>query len=445
MRGLIQDLLVKWTKTLELDLKEEKEHLTEHRKALECFKLLYNKEKDKNKQLEESLSLLENKLGPSQPLSDSFVSEVLVALTKLQKKTVALHTAADSSFSSQKTLLRTLKEKNKHLNKENRFLARRIQNLPNRFYVVCRIRPIDQTFLRFGDSPIFAETAEKENAEKSARTTVSSVRIDNTNFFFDKVFTTEKEFRAIAAAFVDSFLVGGSVCVIAYGQTGSGKTHTISSLFALFAEGLEALGPEQQLRFCATEIYLEKSTVLTETELQQHNFSKQKLLALFHRTAAKRRKSLNVLNNESSRSHVIYRLSKNGATAVFVDLGGAEKRLFGQEDAKAYAETKSINSGLFALRKMVAEVRQGKKYLSYRNSVLTTILYKQLLERHVPKFFFVACIVDSFLCKDDSVRTLEFAQRVFKTDLESVKEESLDSSFTDIKQKIHSLKSQLGK
>jgi kinesin family protein C1 len=259
-------------------------------------------------------------------------------------------------------------------------------------------------------------------------------RYEDYSFEYDKVFgdwVSQSDLFDDLSDFVQSAIDGYDVCVFSYGQTGSGKTHTMQgegtgdlrgiiprSVQKILREGhllqktwdfhvqasfveiynetlkdlLNDMGDSSDdimhgndnlsvRKDFGGRVYVEGLTcALIDTKDAQKGMNQlQKILDF----AAKNRSVASTkMNEESSRSHAIFRLDIVGqhrdtrATMTgslhLVDLAGSE-RLDGSEsnrDPKLQKETQSINKSLSALGDVFSALECNASHVPYRNSKL---------------------------------------------------------------------------
>jgi len=89
------------------------------------------------------------------------------------------------------------------------------------------------------------------------------------------------------------------------------------------------------------------------------------------------------INSESSRSHVLFNIEVKGTFLNILDLCGNEVLTY-KFDEKQRAETNSINLSLFTLNAVISDLCQKNeaKFIPFRNSVLTRLLKKSLIDEN---------------------------------------------------------------
>lgn len=243
-----------------------------------------------------------------------------------------------------------------------------------------------------------------------------------TAYSFDRVFrsdcNTQEVYEEGAKAVALSVVSGINSSVFAYGQTSSGKTYTMNGITEYTAADIyDYIGKHEErafvLKFSAIEIYnevvrdllsaentslrlwddAEKGTYvenLTEVILRDSDHLKE----LISVCEAQRRTGETYLNENSSRSHQILKLTiessareflgKDKSTTLvasvnFVDLAGSERASQALSAGARLKEGCHINRSLLTLGTVIrklSKVRNG--HIPYRDSKLTRILQPSL-------------------------------------------------------------------
>ncbi|ONM56693.1 kinesin-like protein KIN-7J isoform X1 [Zea mays] len=242
------------------------------------------------------------------------------------------------------------------------------------------------------------------------------------SYTYDRVFNPECSTRQVyeegAKQVALSVLSGINSSIFAYGQTSSGKTYTMVGITERsMADIYDYIDkhPEREfvLKFSAMEIYNEavrdllrpdatqlrllddpeKGTVvekLTEETLRD----KGHLLELLAVCEAQRQIGETAMNETSSRSHQILRLTIESsakqfmgrgksstllACVNFVDLAGSERASQTQSAGVRLKEGSHINRSLLTLGKVIRQLSKGRNgHIPYRDSKLTRILQSSL-------------------------------------------------------------------
>uniref|UniRef100_A0A0E0LXN6 Kinesin motor domain-containing protein n=2 Tax=Oryza punctata TaxID=4537 RepID=A0A0E0LXN6_ORYPU len=254
------------------------------------------------------------------------------------------------------------------------------------------------------------------------RSTVPERAMFPTAYTYDRVFGPDSSTRQVyeegAKEVALSVVSGINSSIFAYGQTSSGKTYTMTGITeysVLDIYDYIEKHPEREfiLRFSAIEIYNEavrdllshdttplrllddpeKGTTvekLTEETLRDKDHLRD-LLAVCE---AQRQIGETALNETSSRSHQILRLTiesstrqylgrGNSSTLVacvnFVDLAGSERASQTASAGVRLKEGSHINRSLLTLGKVVRQLSKGRNgHIPYRDSKLTRILQSSL-------------------------------------------------------------------
>uniref|UniRef100_A0A0E0ENP0 Kinesin motor domain-containing protein n=1 Tax=Oryza meridionalis TaxID=40149 RepID=A0A0E0ENP0_9ORYZ len=254
------------------------------------------------------------------------------------------------------------------------------------------------------------------------RSTVPERAMFPTAYTYDRVFGPDSSTRQVyeegAKEVALSVVSGINSSIFAYGQTSSGKTYTMTGITeysVLDIYDYIEKHPEREfiLRFSAIEIYNEavrdllshdttplrllddpeKGTTvekLTEETLRDKDHLRN-LLAVCE---AQRQIGETALNETSSRSHQILRLTiesstrqylgrGNSSTLVacvnFVDLAGSERASQTASAGVRLKEGSHINRSLLTLGKVVRQLSKGRNgHIPYRDSKLTRILQSSL-------------------------------------------------------------------
>lgn len=240
-------------------------------------------------------------------------------------------------------------------------------------------------------------------------------------YTFDKVFgpvcSTQKVYEEGARDVALSALTGINATIFAYGQTSSGKTFTMRGITENAVRDIYRHiknTPERDyvLRVSGLEIYNEtvvdllnhesgalrllddpeKGTIV-EKLVEELAKDSQHLRHLIDVCEAQRQVGETALNDKSSRSHQIIRLTIESslrensgriksfiACLNFVDLAGSERASQTNADGTRLKEGSHINRSLLTLTTVIRKLSAGKKngHIPYRDSKLTRILQPSL-------------------------------------------------------------------
>lgn len=273
------------------------------------------------------------------------------------------------------------------------------------------------------------------------------------SFTFDKVFgpasVTEAVYEEGVKNVALSALMGINATVFAYGQTSSGKTYTMRGItekavndiynhimnnpernFTIKISGLEIYNenvrdllnsePGRSLKLLDDP---EKGTVV-EKLVEETAKDDKHLRHLISICEAQRQVGETALNDNSSRSHQIIRLTIQSthreeadcvksfvATLNFVDLAGSERAAQTHADGTRLKEGCHINLSLMTLTTVIRKLSVGKRsgHIPYRDSKLTRILQHSLGGNARTA---IICTLSPALCHvEQSRNTLYFATR----------------------------------
>ncbi|KAJ3692746.1 hypothetical protein LUZ60_011841 [Juncus effusus] len=301
-------------------------------------------------------------------------------------------------------------------------LAAAVAGREERILVSVRIRPLNPKEIEKGDS---------SDWECASNTTVvfkhalpNERNLFPTSYTFDRVFGSDANTRQVyeegAKEVALSVVSGINSSIFAYGQTSSGKTYTmtgitdysVSDIYQYIHKHTER---EFVLKFSAMEIYNEavrdllsidttplrllddpdKGTIvekLMEETLRDHDHLRE-LLSICE---AQRQIGETQLNEVSSRSHQILRLTIESSNKVFtgrdsastlvacvnfVDLAGSERASQALSAGMRLKEGCHINRSLLTLGTVIRKLSKGGRnggHVPYRDSKLTRILQPAL-------------------------------------------------------------------
>ncbi|XP_013605718.1 PREDICTED: kinesin-like protein NACK1 [Brassica oleracea var. oleracea] len=242
------------------------------------------------------------------------------------------------------------------------------------------------------------------------------------SFTFDKVFGpesfTEDVYEDGVKNVALSALMGINATIFAYGQTSSGKTYTMRGVTEkavndIYNHIIKTPERDFTIKISGLEIYNEnvrdllnsesgralkllddpeKGTVVDKLVEETAN-NDQHLRHLISICEAQRQVGETALNDTSSRSHQIIRLTIQSthrensdcvrsymASLNFVDLAGSERASQSQADGTRLREGCHINLSLMTLTTVIRKLSVGKRcgHIPYRDSKLTRILQHSL-------------------------------------------------------------------
>lgn len=305
----------------------------------------------------------------------------------------------------------------------------------------------------------------------------------------------EEVFRALDLhAMCDAAFEGKAATIMCFGQTGSGKTYTMSGptegedgrtaengiqfeavrYVSEFREKAQSAGEVEgrtiKLRASYLELFNERiNDLLNGTEGLKCRWSKgagcffvedlmivecldiNDFMLVLREGQARRKRAAHLLNEDSSRSHLIFTIytevidgekpARRGKL-TFVDLAGSERL---RDTGGVGEDTKSINRSLFALGNVIERLSKGRSagqradHIPYRSSVLTQLLMNSL--DGGCRTVLLACVTPSSRFVEESLRTIYFAQRAQKIQFKAVERvDTAQKEVYDLKTEIRRLR-----
>ncbi|UPR00521.1 kinesin [Chloropicon primus] len=286
-------------------------------------------------------------------------------------------------------------------------------------------------------------------------------------FTFDRVFgkdtTQANVYDAAITPIVSEVLDGFNCTIFAYGQTGTGKTYTmggdiernaetgvldatagvIPRAIKQIFETLESAGSEYSVKVSYLELYNEKITDLlgigedhAEHQLCEDGRggvivrgledeivkTSEEIFEVLERGTARRKTAETKLNKESSRSHSVFTVTihikettPEGDEMIkcgklnLVDLAGSENISRSGAKKERAREAGEINKSLLTLGRVISALVERQSHIPYRDSKLTRLLRDSLGGK--TKTCIIATIAPTALCLDETLNTLDYAQR----------------------------------
>ncbi|KAM5588564.1 hypothetical protein ABKV19_006829 [Rosa sericea] len=342
-----------------------------------------------------------------------------------------------------------------------------ILELKGNIRVFCRVRPLlpdDAT-----EVPVISYPTSTEDQGRGIDLVQTGQKY---HFTFDKVFdhaASQQDVFVEISQLVQSALDGYKVCIFAYGQTGSGKTYTMMgrpenpdqkgliprSVDQIFqtSQSLQAQGWKYRMQASMLEIYNEtirdllssnrpSGAELTRTESgvgKQYTIkhdvngnthvsdltiidvcSKREISSLLQQAAQSRSVGKTHMNEQSSRSHLVFTLRITGinenteqqvqGVLNLIDLAGSERLSRSGATGDRLKETQAINKSLSSLSDVIFALAKKEDHVPFRNSKLTYLL-QPCLGGDSKTLMFVNVSPDS-TSVGESLCSLRFAHRV---------------------------------
>ena len=301
---------------------------------------------------------------------------------------------------------------------------------------------------------------------------------------FDHVFggasSTEEVYLEVGERLVRRGLEGFNGCLLAYGQTASGKTHTLMgspdepgiiprAVFGVFDAMAQSQHSQVMVRVSYIEVYNEElRDLFSQSDASERGglrivddpktgpwvrgavsavaTSPDHVMSLLEYGEAQRAYGATNVNDHSSRSHVLFRMTiKRGFTAQpsearasdeevlvdeagpaweqdpavavqaaavnFVDLAGSERLKKTGATGQALKEANHINTSLMTLGTVIAKLASGdeRAHIPYRDSKLTQLLSASLGGNSGTTL--IACVSPAEKDREESANTLRYATR----------------------------------
>ena len=371
--------------------------------------------------------------------------------------------------------------------------------------VAVRIRPLSRREEEMGGvSVICGKDAAKVvvDARKSHNPLVASsggLRSFSFDYCFDSQGPNARQedvFDSLGSELIRNAWDGYNCSLFAYGVTGAGKSYSMigtqdsrglipriySSLFdSVLAEqaGSPARGQAKySIEVSFSEIYNERVKDLlnpamgSALRVREHpvtgpyveNLSRVTVSDLdalddvLAQGFALRATAATNINAGSSRSHAIFTmvftqtlfdpatntLSDKVSKIHLVDLAGSERVALSGAQGQQLKEAGTINKSLFYLSKVITELSDGAKHISYRESVLTWLLKESLGGN--AKTIMLANISPSDTVLDETMSTLRYAVRAASIVNEAVvNEDPTVALINSLRTEVERLRAQLAK
>eukprot|EP00887_Chlorella_sp_A99_P000452 scaffold17.g452.t1 len=358
-------------------------------------------------------------------------------------------------------------------------LHNEIQELKGNIRVFCRVRPnasSEAVEVAPGRQAVALPAAgDLAGRGVEVAQAAGGKEVQTHSFGFDRVFgpgASQAEVFEEISALVQSSLDGYKVCIFAYGQasegrgggvTGSGKTHTMmgkpepndlgvipramDQVFATSA-ALGQQGWRYEMRAAMMEVYNEElrdllgkgppagkkhqvshddkgNTSVSYLELVDVS-TPDAVRGLLDRAMRQRSVAATAMNEQSSRSHMVFMLSIEGANEGtgqrvrgalnLIDLAGSERLARSGAEGQRLKETQAINKSLSALGDVIAALGNKEAHVPYRNSKLTHLLQQSLGGASSKTLMFVN-VAPSAASVGETLCSLRFAAKVNATEI----------------------------
>eukprot|EP01032_Pedospumella_encystans_P011986 gene11986-13900_t len=298
--------------------------------------------------------------------------------------------------------------------------------------VFVRIRPLNKR-----------EIAEKQtigwdfNETSMLEDTQNGQRVYAYDHCFGPNGTNKETYEIVGKPVVLKAMEGYNGTVFTYGQTGSGKTWTMRGcesdpgMMILCIRDIMNWGADAKNLKIVSEDSVRGAVIggLVE-EIAQ---TPEDFMAILKRGEASRSYASTEMNNESSRSHTIYRVTiesidipedgtppTGGGKVAYlnlVDLAGSERQKSTKAEGKTLKEGSNINKSLLALGAVINKLGEFSKkqskgakpqFIPYRDSKLTRILKQSLGGNTLTSM--LCAVTPAPMHREETVSTLKFGQ-----------------------------------
>lgn len=259
--------------------------------------------------------------------------------------------------------------------------------------------------------------------------------------FWSETETNQSIYDSSMKTDISQFLNGScrGLLVLTYGQTGSGKTHTIMGkgrelglLHHYFVQLFQEKKSSSQVFLSGFEIYNEKVSDLLHCKqclkpwasILTHK-ARERVQGLGdvnrHIDTINNNKIMGKtkINDNSSRSHTIYKIDVDNRSIIFIDLAGTERgKLSIANNRKEMQEGNAINMSLFSLKECIRALRERKTHIPFRRSRLTIVL-RDIFQQHFD-IRFIATLNPSSKQFHDTLDTIRYAVSLSVSDLKQI-------------------------
>jgi len=344
-------------------------------------------------------------------------------------------------------LAKELKEKKQYYNE--------IEELKGSIRVCARVRPLLQSEIERGCENVLEVFGGKSIKMLYRKTDKGGEKVETKTWNFDHAFNEKRSQQDVfedTKRLIQSAIDGFNVCIFAYGQTGAGKTYTISgtsnepgihpravqTLFQsmkeqenLFKFSLELYMCELHLDTLVDLLAEQRSTL--PMQIKKDSFgvvyvenitvvpieSEKELLEKVKMGEQRRTTDSTMMNDESSRSHLIISIvikSENIVTGeitsgklTLVDLAGSERVKKSGAEGQTFNEATSINKALSALGEVINALTTNAKHIPYRNNPLTQLMSDSLGGN--AKTLMIVNVSPADYNTNEAIASLNFASR----------------------------------
>jgi len=245
---------------------------------------------------------------------------------------------------------------------------------------------------------------------------------------FDKDYDNDDLFNDFGMKITFNLIKNIDTTFYVYGQTGSGKTHTITGtdrIPGLLSLMIKVIKKQKlNLTFNCIQIYnnkcldmLNDNVEIFEREdasgkihlinIKHVSLKTESADSILNKIKKNRLVGISNQNNESSRSHLLFRINNGKHFLNILDLAGSEKAkdsVYINKDV--FRENAEINKSILVLKECIRALKNNQSHIPYRGCKLTKIL-KDSFERKTESYI-LATISPEKENLSDSINTLNY-------------------------------------
>lgn len=268
----------------------------------------------------------------------------------------------------------------------------------------------------------------KENKKDLMNNKIESVKHFNFDQVYDQDYDNDDLFNDFGMKITFNLVKKIDTTFYVYGQTGSGKTHTImgnDKVPGILPLILKVLKKQNiNLTFNCIQIYNNKCLDILNnnneiyerednngkihlTNVKHLSLKTESVTNIINMIKQNRHIGISNQNNQSSRSHLLFRINNGNHFLNILDLAGSEKAkdsVYVNKDI--YRENIEINKSILILKECIRSLKNNNSHIPYRGSKLTKIL-KDSFERKTESYI-LATMSPEKENISDSLNTLNY-------------------------------------
>ncbi len=282
----------------------------------------------------------------------------------------------------------------------------------------------------------------KENKKDLMNNKIESVKHFNFDQVYDQDYDNDDLFNDFGMKITFNLIKKIDTTFYVYGQTGSGKTYTImgsDKVPGILPLILKVLKKQNiNLTFNCIQIYNNKCLDILNnndeiyerednngkihlTNVKHLSLKTESVTSIINMIKKNRHIGISNQNNQSSRSHLLFRINNGNNFLNILDLAGSEKAqdsIYINKDI--YRENIEINKSILVLKECIRSLKNNNSHIPYRGSKLTKIL-KDSFERKTESYI-LATISSEKENISDSLNTLNYISdiKLIKRDFDIV-------------------------